>query len=411
VRHCREVLIRRFVVAAATLCVAVSIAAIEGDESPVAIRTTVQAREQYLAHANIWRASPDLSPADVLQGPADSLPYTPPQSASEEGLPCTFAQRGAELGGASPKFLCRTADGRLLRVKYWDRESQSGNREVFGVMVASRLMWALGFNAVPTMSVDVRCDDCPENPMNGTGHRRSKRYMAVLQAFWPTPSILSGDNLDQGWSWHELDTAIRSLPPGEERTRQRTHFDALALLGVFMQHGDRKPEQQRLYCAAFDATAGELRTIPGRGAMLFERPGARACSASAVTILDAGLTFGGAGRTSNGKSATMNLTEWQAKQVFGKNDGAECHGSLTDSLSAHGGQPNPIISEEGRRFLLDRFHRLTTDHVRAIFTAARVDQLESPEKIDAWVAAFENKVRQIDAQRCRPMEPAAARGH
>src|SRR5262249_50034156 len=111
---------------------------------------------------------------------------------------------------------------------------------------AARLMWALGFNAIPAASIDVRCDGCPENPMNGTGRRRSKRYVAALQAFWPTPSILTGDNLDQGWSWSELDTAIRSLPPGPERTRQRTQLDARARRGVCVQPVHRKPEHQRL---------------------------------------------------------------------------------------------------------------------------------------------------------------------
>src|SRR5262249_24078045 len=149
---------------------------------------------------------------------------------------------------------------------------------------------------------------------------------------------LTGDNLDQGWSWQELDDAIRALPPGPERARQRTHFDAFSLLGVFMQHGDRKPEQQRLYCAeSVDAAAGDLRTVANRGPMLFERPGAAACPSSAVTILDAGLTFGGAGRTSHSKTATMNLPEWQGRPVFRKNEGGGCHGALVDSLSARGG--------------------------------------------------------------------------
>jgi hypothetical protein len=51
------------------------------------------------------------------------------------------------------------------------------------------------------------------------------------------------------------------------------------------------------------------------------------------------------------------------------------------------------------------------DHVRAIFTAARVDQLEphgdpssGAERIDAWVAAFAGKIRQIEAQRCQSIE-------
>jgi len=394
-----------------TIGLVISSVAVGVGDSLVAIRTTSLGRQRYLAQAIMWRTPPDLSPADLLKGLPDSFGEIPAQGLTDEAVRCTFTQAGATLGGASPKFLCRTIGGRSLRVKYWDSELRSGNREAFAAIAASRLMWALGFNAIPAVSIELQCEDCPENPENGTGRRQSKRYAAMLQAPWPTPSILTGDNLDQGWTWQELDDAIRSLPIGPDRSRQRTRFDALALLGVFMQHGDRKAEQQRLYCAEpFDAAAGEIRTVANRGSMLFERPGTAACPSPAVTILDAGLTFGGAGRTSRGETATMNLGKWQDKPVFRTNDGAGCHGNLIDSLKAHGGEPNPLISEEGRRFLLDQFHRLTTDHIRAVFSAARVDRLEPRDRsraaatVDAWVGAFENKVRQIDAQRCRAAE-------
>jgi hypothetical protein len=85
-----------------------------------------------------------------------------------------------------------------------------------------------------------------------------------------------------------------------------------------MQHGDWKPEQQRLYCAAtVDTTAGDRRdsngvTVP----MLFERPDASACSTSAVTIVDVFATFGGAGRESNETTAKMDLEAWQRRSVF-----------------------------------------------------------------------------------------------
>ncbi|HKC58408.1 MAG TPA: hypothetical protein VKC35_19880 [Vicinamibacterales bacterium] len=393
---------RRFVIAGALAAMVGWITAASGNESIAAIRTTSQARQRYLARAIIWRSPPDLTPTDLLQGPRDVFPYTAEEAS--EGIPCTFAPADGKLGGASPKFLCQTADGPRLRVKYWDPQSGSGNREVFATVAASRLLWALGFNAVPALSIDVRCEDCPENPAKGSGRRRPRRYVAALQAFWPTPSILSGDDVDQGWSWRELDAAIRSLPSGAGRTRQRTHFDALTLLGVFIQHGDRKPRQQRLYCAApIDTTVPEGRALDNRAPVLFEPPGTVACPSPAVTILDAGLTFGGAGRTSNDRTATMNLAEWRNKPVFRTNESGQCRGQLIVSFKAGGdGEPNPVISEEGRLFLLGQFHRLTLAHVRAIFAAARVDQL------DAWVGAFTDRVRQIEAQRCRPLERAEA---
>lgn len=378
------------------------------------IRTSPQSRATYLAHATIWQDPGALSPTDVFDGPSGVFPYTVEQANGDEGVDCTFAQAGKELSGNSPKFLCRTADGHNLRLKYWDPVSQTGNREVFATVAASRLMWALGFQAVPTLPINVRCDGCPESPMNDAGARSARRYVAILQPQWPTP-ILSSNNVDQGWSWLELDTAIRSLPPGPERVRQRTYFDALALLGVFIQHGDRKPEQQRLYCAAPIATAaGDLLS---RGddptAMLFERADAKACPTPAVTIVDVGATFGGAGRESNDTTAKMNLDAWQRHPVFSDADRDDCRGDLTVSFKAgRDGEPDPVISEEGRQFLIEQLRRLTPDHLRALFTAARVHQLGDAQRtdgsgrgvpaVDAWVAVFQGRVRQIEARRCQP---------
>ena len=389
-------------------------AAADGPATVVGIRTTPQSRATYLARATIWQDPGALSPTDVLEGPSGGLPYTFEQVNSDEGIGCTFTQAGKTLSGNSPKFLCRTADGHDLRLKYWDPQARTGNREVFATVAASRTMWALGFKAIPTLPITVRCDGCPENPMKGTGARRTRRYIALLQPRWPTP-ILSSDDIDQGWSWRELDTAIRSLPSGPERSRQRTYFDALTLLGVFMEHGDRKPEQQRLYCgAAINTTAGMLRASAGDAPpMLFERPDTSACPTSAVMIVDVGATFGGAGRESRPTTAKMNLEAWQRRPVFRNARDGECRGDLTVSFTAsRDGEPDPIISEEGRRFLIDQLHRLTPDHVRAIFTAARVDQLGDPQRtnrsmpgvsaIDAWVAVFQDKVRQIEARRCQP---------
>ena len=75
---------------------------------------------------------------------------------------------------------------------------------------------------------------------------------------------------------------------------------------------------------------------------------------------------------------------------------------------------NPRIGEAGRLFLLDRLRRLTDEHLRAIFTAARVEKMtddhswRDPENataytgIDAWIAAAKYKVRQIDERTCAP---------
>ena len=107
----------------------------------------------------------------------------------------------------------------------------------------------------------------------------------------------------------------------------------------------------------------------------------------------------------------MNLDQWRTKTVFKDSENGTCRGRLTVSLSAgRDGMGDPVISEDGRRFLLQQLQRLSAPHVRAIFSAARVDQAggliepatngSNSTAIDEWVAAFQDKVQQIDAQRC-----------
>src|SRR4029079_11393425 len=111
-------------------------------------------------------------------------------------------------------------------------------------------------------------------------------------------------------------------------------------------------------------------------AVLREQPGSSACPQTAVVLVDVGATFGGAGRTSSNETAKMDLEEWRSKSIFLQDHDGACQGRLTVSLAAgRDGEGNPEISEEGRRFLLEQLQRLTPAHVRAIFTAARVDQL------------------------------------
>ncbi len=402
---------------AAMLALGITWAAANEPLTVSAILTSSRPRTAYLAHATIWKDPGVLSPDDVLEGPSGVFPYTFAEATADEGIGCTFAKPGKELGGKTPKFLCTTADGRTLRVKYWDSELETGNREVFAMVAATRLMWALGFEVLHALPMNVRCDGCPRNPMTGEGARSVRPYLAELQAY-PTsgPLILSQHDRDQGWSWREFDDVIKELPSGPERTRQRTHFDALSLLGVFMQHGDRKPAQEALYCdAPVNLSAGEMRTWnEGDSApILFERPNATSCPQAAAMIVDVGATFGGGGRTSSDATAKMNLDAWRSKTVFKDVDDGPCRGRLTVSLAAgRDGGRDPVISEDGRRFLLERLQRLTPAHVRAIFTAARVDRLDGPSMrtragsdstaIDQWVAVFQDKVRQIGTHRCQP---------
>ena len=73
---------------------------------------------------------------------------------------------------------------------------------------------------------------------------------------------------------------------------------------------------------------------------------------------------------------------------------------------------NPRIGEAGRAFLATQLKRLSPEHIRAIFEGAHLEQMhenwewtdKSTDKsytgIDAWVAAFQDKVKQIDERHC-----------
>ena len=83
---------RTIAVAGAVAATIALVGVAAGSETVVAIRTTNQAREQYLAHAIIWHAPPDLSPADLVEGPAGVFPYTREQATGDDAIPCTFAR-------------------------------------------------------------------------------------------------------------------------------------------------------------------------------------------------------------------------------------------------------------------------------------------------------------------------------
>jgi hypothetical protein len=233
---------------------------------------------------------------------------------------------------------------------------------------------------------------------------------------------------NQGWRWGEIDRAIDALPAGPIQSRQRMHFDALTLAAVLLQHGDRKPEQQRLACRSpLTLAAGDIHPLVEDDShafnlpVFFERLGATACEEPVLTVQDIGATFGGAGRTTNATTAKMNLKAWAARPVFHSaretNGGAlpDCRGDLTVSMAA-GAQSgaSPRIGDAGRLFLLERLRRLTDEHLRSLMTAARVEQMNETHTwrdprtgtgytgVEAWIAAFKDKVSQIEARRCAP---------
>ena len=414
---------RRFVSLLVLLAVCAGGALTASTSAPVVLYSHEAERTSYLANAVIWRDPGPLSPEQIRVGPEVALPAAIADAAGRP-IECRFEHRGLELGGKTPKFSCRTADGESLRLKYYDGAGH-GNREVFAEVAATRLMWALGFDTDPVFPVIVECQDCPANPWTGEGPRQARRFDAEYEPHYVGTVITSTKDPDQGWAFGELEKAIDSLPSGALRMRQRMHFDALTLLAVFIQHGDRKRSQQRLVCRGdLDVEGGDLRDLPGARhdtagmGVLFESPSVRACLGdTVVTLQDVGATFGGAGQFT-GRAAKIHLKSWAGKDVFATQPHAshggspECRGNInvSGSAGADAGE-NPRISEAGRSFLATQLERLTPEHIRAIFETARIDRLgEVPQwqdrlhrtytGLDAWVAVFTDKVGQIEQRHC-----------
>jgi hypothetical protein len=158
------------------------------------------------------------------------------------------------------------------------------------------------------------------------------------------------------------------------------------LLAAFMQHTDTKPEQQRLVCA--DARC--------------ERP--------FMMLNDVGLTFGRANLTNANATGSVNLREWEKTPVW--KDGNGCVANLARSFS--GTLKDPVISEDGRRFLAGLLAQLSEAQRLELFETARVDlRPRSPEDRDAaeatgrdWVRVFDKKEAEISQRRCaEPWSP------
>jgi hypothetical protein len=83
-----------------------------------------------------------------------------------------------------------------------------------------------------------------------------------------------------------------------------------------------------------------------------------------------------------------------------------CIGNLSKSFT--GTLEDPVISEEGRRFLADLLVQLSDQEIRDLFEVARVELRtrmpgEAPSgsaTIDEWVDAFYEKRGQIVGRRC-----------
>ena len=306
--------------------------------------------------------------ADVFIGP----PQEPNQFQlhPEDKMTCDFFKPGSEMGGKTPKFQCKITkvestngqvqtltpdmDEEPLKVKYGGDDN-----EVYAEVVATRLMWALGFYADSWFPVHVICNGCPENPEENKGPAAVRTFdAATVVRKYPGHKMYEEGKPDEGWSWKEFE---------ESSGRPIAEKDALRLLAAFMQHSDNKAPQQRLEC---DGVKVDQST----------NPFTTTCKKSRMLIQDVGATFGGGGAFTTNDGAKMNLQNWSGKKLWKHTNApgteeakcVECQAILDKSWSATEGLSDPMISEEGRRMLAGLMCQLTDEQILNLFKAAKV---------------------------------------
>jgi hypothetical protein len=323
-----------------------------------------------IQRAQIWNPV-TVSAMDIRLGPQGKGAFEPGAE-----VECDYVE--GELDGANPKFDCRLSDGSVVKVKY-------GTGEVYGEVLSTRLLWALGFGADHMYPAAVTCRGCAADPWH---HRRP---VAETHVFNPAaierkaPGHAIDTKKIKGWAWPELKMVDRTQ--GGAPIEQR---DALTLLAIFIQHSDSKPEQQRLVCLSHDFVDEE-------GNATGE------CAKPFMLLNDVGQTFGKANYRNSDSVSSVNFDGWSKTRIW--EDEKSCVGHMTSSHTGTLGDPK--ISEAGRAFLAGLLTQLTDRQLHDLFDLARVElrsrkpgSREPPATVDEWVAAFKQKRDEIANRRC-----------
>ena len=323
-------------------------------------------REAFFRTAQVWVPT-RVSEMNIRVGPTGKHAFQPDQL-----VECEYAP--SKPSGSSRKFNCTLSDGDVVKVRYG-----RDNAEVEGSVLATRLLWALGFGADAAYPVRVMCHGCSDDPWNKRERTNKTTEFDVATIERKAPGHeMHGDR--DGWSWSELDS-VDATQGGAPRAQR----DALKLLAVFLQHTDSKPVQQRLQCLPGGLTDEGL------------------CTKPFLMLHDVGLTFGRANYLNHTESGSVNFNGWTDVSIW--RDKGQCIGHL--SKSSTGTLGDPKISEAGRAFLAGLLDQLSDRQLSDLFTVGHVERRsrkpgssEPPASVAEWVMAFKAKRAEIDSTRC-----------
>ena len=324
-----------------------------------------KARLVAIRRAQVWTPT-NVSAMDLKAGPQGPGAFAP-----NDTVTCDYVEK--RMDGRSPKFTCRLGPDDEVKIKYGKE-----NGEVYAEVAATRLLWALGFDADRMYPVRVVCRGCPADPHANSKPKPGEVTFdpAALERQAKGQILEVQDN--SGWAFPELDL-VQETAGGAPLA----HRDALKLLAVLIQHTDNKPEQQRLMC------------VPGEQVAENGEP----CPHPFMMINDLGLTFGHANLYNRNSIGSANFEQWSRGKIW--SDRKACIGDL--SRSHTGTLDRPRISEAGRKFLADRLVQLTDAQLHDLFDVARFPQRTGggrPATVDEWVGAFKQKRDEIVNTTC-----------
>ena len=314
-----------------------------------------------IRRAEVWMPT-DIPSMDLRNGPKEKGAFEPLAE-----IDCQYLEK--KLIGYDPKFACVRPPDDELKVKYGRQ-----NGEVYGEVAGTRLLWALGFGADHMYSVKVRCRGCPVDPFKSKANPQPEVMFDPAAVERKMPGTELESRPGSGWSWHDLDIMGEGATPA-----MRTHRSALKLIAVFMQHTDSKDQNQRLLCLP---QGTEVKT-------------AADCAKPFMMINDLGVTFGRATLLNDMGPSSVNLRNWSKADIW--KDAKHCVGNLAASFG--GTLTDPVITEDGRKFLADLLKQLSDKQIRDMFEAARFD-LRSGASIDDWIAVFKKKRDEISSVTC-----------
>lgn len=302
-------------------------------------------------------------------------------SATGPDIDCRYEPKTTT--GTTPKFDCRLADGRIVKVKY------GLNPEIPGEVAATRLLNALGF-ATDHVSLArrVRCYGCPRSPYRSRQVAEWFFVAGLLDRFLDFSEYADFANVaverrfearalevgeHQGWAFHELNQ-VDAARGGATRAE----VDALRLMAVFLAHWDNKTTNQRLVCLG---DSGEDSAAP--------------CAKPLLMLQDLGATFG---------PKKVDFLGWKHAPVW--RDAEGCTVSMSEMPYRGATFGDVEISEEGRQLLVEKLSAFDSPAIANLFLSSNFPDAETgrvgASNVQPWVDAFEEKVAALRNRSCAP---------